>query len=91
MYPLKTQETSYGTTYRFQEGDAADGTSFVPFRPCKKTRQFPSSETEDSTINEGMRKCTNTTKKRMTLPQDYPHHLSVPSPSSRRQSGAKRR
>ena len=52
MYPLKTQKTTnYGTTYRFQEEDAADGTSFAPFRPCKSTRQFPSSETQHRTIN----------------------------------------
>ena len=30
-------------------------------------------------------------ERRKTLPQDYPHRLCVPSPSSRRQSGAKRR
>ena len=54
MYPLKTQETTnYGTTYRFQEEDGADGTSFAPFGPCKSTRQFPSSETQHSTINTG--------------------------------------
>ena len=53
-YPLKTQETTnYGTTYRFQEDHAADGTSFAPFGPCKSTRQFPSSETNYSTINTG--------------------------------------
>ena len=41
MYPLKTQETTnYGTTYRFQEEDAADGFSIAPFGPCKSTRQF---------------------------------------------------
>ena len=38
------------TTYKFQEGDAADGTSFVPFGPCRSTRQFPSSETKHSTV-----------------------------------------
>ena len=55
MYPLRRQETSYGTTYRFQEEDAADGTSFAPSSPSRSTRQFPSSETEDSTINAGMK------------------------------------
>ena len=53
MHPLsKTQETTnYGTSYRFQQEDAADGTSFAPFGPCKNTRQFPSSMAEHSTIN----------------------------------------
>ena len=41
----------YGTSYRSQEGDAADGTSFVPFGPCRSTRQFLPSETKHSTIN----------------------------------------
>ena len=54
MYPIKTQETiNYGTTYKLQEEDAGDGTSFAPFCPCKSTRQFPSSETQHSTIITG--------------------------------------
>ena len=54
MYPLKIRETKiYGTTYRFQEEDAEDETSFAPFGPCKSTRQFPSSETQHRTINTG--------------------------------------
>ena len=78
-----------GTTYRFQEGDAADGTTFVPFGPCRSTRQFPSSETKHSTMIAGTGNGTNTSKKRKTLPQDYPRRLCVPSPSNMRQSGAK--
>ena len=42
------------TTYRFQEEDAADGTSCPPSGPCKNTRQFPSSETQRSTVNMGI-------------------------------------
>ena len=54
MYPLKTQETTNcRTTYRFQEEDAVDGTSFAPFGPCRSTRQFPSSETQHGKINTG--------------------------------------
>ena len=54
MYPLKIQErTIHGTTYRFQEEDAAGGTSFAPSGPSKSTRQFPSSETKHRTINTG--------------------------------------
>ena len=34
----------YGTTYRFQEEDAADGTSFAPSDQGRSTRQFPSSK-----------------------------------------------
>ena len=92
LYPLKTQETKiYGTTYRFQEGDAADGTSFAPFGPCKSTRQFPSSEIQHSTINTGTENASTRPKKRKALPQDYCHRLSVPSPSNKRLSRAKRR
>ena len=68
MHPLKTQKTTiHGTSYRFQEEDAADVTSFAPFGPCKNTRQFLSSETEHSTINVGTENCTNTTKKEEAL------------------------
>ena len=92
MYPLKTQETTnYGTTYRFQEEDAADGTSFAPFGPCKSTRQFPSSETQHSTIITGTESAPTRPKMREILPQDYRHRLCVPSPSNRKQSRAKRR
>ena len=45
----------HGTTYRFQEGGAADGTSFVPFGPCRSTRQFLSSEAKHSTVNMGIK------------------------------------
>ena len=92
MYPLKTQETTiYGTTYRFKEEDARDGTSLAPFGPRKSTRQSPSFETEHSTINTGKESAPTRSKKRETLPQDYRHRLCVPSPSIRRQSRAKRR
>ena len=47
------ETTIHGTTYRFQEGDAADGISFVPFGPCRSTRHFPSSETQHGIINTG--------------------------------------
>ena len=90
--PFKTHETTiYGTTYRFQEEDAADGTSFAPFGPCKRTRQFLSSETQHSTIITGTESAPTRPKKRETLPQDYRHRLCAPSPSNRRQSRAKRR
>ena len=65
--PENTKTTIHGTTYRFQEEDAADGTSFAPFGPCKNTPQFLSSETEHSTINAGTENCTNTTKKEEDL------------------------
>ena len=68
MYHLKTQKTTIpGTTYRFQEEDAADGTSFAAFGPCENSRQFPSSETENSSIIPGTENCTNTTKKEQDL------------------------
>ena len=41
---MKTHQKMYGTPYRFQEEDAADGTSFAPSDPGRSTRQFPSSE-----------------------------------------------
>ena len=44
----------HATTYRFQEGDAADGTSCAPSDPCKITRHFPSSETQRSTVNKSI-------------------------------------
>ena len=43
----------YGTTYRFQEEDAADGTSFEPSDPGRSIRQNPPSETKQSRINAG--------------------------------------
>ena len=63
------------TTYRFQEEDAADGTSCALFGPCKNTRRFPSSETEHSTINAGAENCTNRTKKE----EDFTTRLSPSS------------
>ena len=57
----------HGTTHRFQEGDAADGTSFVPFVPCRSTLQFPSSKTKHSTMNAGTENCTNMTKQEEDL------------------------
>ena len=87
--PTGTGKTNV-TTYRFQEGDAADGTSCEPSGPCRNIRQFPSSETQRNTIKTGTTRAQNE-KERNTLPQDYPHRLCVPSPSSRRQLGAKRR
>ena len=56
-----------GTTHRFQEGDAADGTSFVPIGPCRSTRQFPSSKTKHSTMIAGTENCTNMTKQEEDL------------------------
>ena len=49
----------YGTTYRFQEEDAADGTSFAPADQGISTRQFPSSKTSQVQQMRA-RKCTNT-------------------------------
>ena len=61
---LKTKETAiYGTTYRFQEEDAADGTSFAPSDPSRSTRQFSSSETQYSTINTGTENAPTRPKK----------------------------
>ena len=68
--PSALKTTIYGTTYRFQEEDAADGTSFAPFGPYKSTRQLPSSETQHSTINAGTESAPTRPKKRETLPQD---------------------
>ena len=45
--PLRAYVNSvkmYGTTYRFQEEEAADGTSFAPSDPSRSTRQFPHSK-----------------------------------------------
>ena len=75
----------YGTTYRFQEEDAADGNSFEPSDPGRSTRQFPSSEKSQGTINAGT-KMQKHDQKRKTLPQNYRHHLYVPCPSNRRRS-----
>ena len=46
--PWKLKEQMYGTTYRFQEEDAADGSSFAPSDQGRSTRQFPSSETSQA-------------------------------------------
>ena len=80
----------YGTTYRCQEEYAADGTSFEPSDPRRSTRQFPSSERKQTTVNAGT-KVHQLDEKRKTLPQDYRHHLCVPSPSNRRRSMATHR
>ena len=48
--PPLEEKHFHGPTYRFQEGDATDGTSCVPSGPCKSIRQFPSSETQHGTI-----------------------------------------
>ena len=89
--PTETQgKTIYGTTYRFQEEDAADGTSLVPSNLSKSIRQFPSSETKCSTKNTGT-KVHQHDQKGKTLPQGYRHHLCAPSPSNRRRSMATRR
>ena len=71
MYPLKTQEATYGTTNRCQEEDAADGTSFAPFGPCRSTRQFPSSETEHSAINTGTESAPTRPKR------ERPYHKTI--------------
>ena len=78
----------FGTTYIFQEEDAADGTSFELSDPGRSTRQFPS-EKSQGTINAGT-KVHQHDQKMKTLPQDYPRRHCVPSLSNRRQSGAKR-
>ena len=57
-----TRETIYGTTYRFQEEDAADGTSFAPSDQGRRTRHFLSSKTKHSTINTGMESATTRPK-----------------------------
>ena len=82
--PTEHKKAIHWTTYRFQERDAADGTSFAPSDPSRSTRQFPSSETEHGTINTGTKMHQHDQKKK-NLPQDYRHHLCVPSPSNRRQ------
>ena len=65
--PTEHKKAIHWTTYRFQEEDAADGTSFAPSDPGRITRQFFSSETEHGTINAGTKNCTNTTKKEEDL------------------------
>ena len=64
----------HGTTYRFQEEEAADGISFEPSDPGRTTRRVPSSETKQSIKNAGT-KVHQHNQKRKTLPQDYRHHL----------------
>ena len=39
-YPKKLSRRMYGTTHRFQEEDAAIGTSSAPFDPGRSNRQF---------------------------------------------------
>ena len=51
------------STYRFQEGDATDGTSCEPSGPCKSTRQFPSSETQRNTMKTGTKRAPTQRKK----------------------------
>ena len=80
----------YGTTYRFQEADASDGTSFEPSDPGRSTRQFPSSEKLHGTINAAT-KVHQHDRKRKTLPQDHRHRLCVSAPSKKRRSMANRR
>ena len=87
--PTEHKKAIHWTVYRFQEEDAADGTSFAPSDPSRSTRQFPSSETEHSTINTGT-KMHQHDQKRKTLPQGYRHHLCAPSPSKKRQLRATR-
>ena len=60
----------YGTTYGFQEEDAADGTSFAPSDAGRSTRQFPSSKTSQSQKMR-VRKCTN------TITRGRPHRKTV--------------
>ena len=81
LCPRKHKKKVYGTTYRFQEEVAADGTPFAPSDPSRSTRQFPSSETKHSTINTGTRVHQHD-QKRKTLPQGYRHHLCAPSLSN---------
>ena len=44
--PWKLSRVMYETTYRFQEENAADGTSSAPFDPSRSTRQFHSSKNQ---------------------------------------------
>ena len=69
--PTGTGKTN-ATTYRFQEGDATDGTSCEPSGPCKSTRQFPSSENTTQHNEDGYEKCTNTKK------EERPYHKTIP-------------
>ena len=39
--PWNLNRITFENTYRFQEEDAADGTSSVPCDPGRSTRQFP--------------------------------------------------
>ena len=89
--PPPEERQIHGPTYRVQEEDATDGTSCAPFGPCESTRQSPSSETQHGTIKMGTETALTRPNKMKTLPQDYPRRLCVPSPSNRRQSGAKHR
>ena len=52
-HPPLEEKQIHGYTYRFQEGDATDGTSCEPSGPCRSTRQFPSYETQQGTIKTG--------------------------------------
>ena len=74
--PWEHKKAIYGTFYRFEEEDAADGTSFAPSDPSRSTRQFASSETKHSTMNTSTTSAP-TRQKKDTLPQGYRHHLCV--------------
>ena len=86
----RKHKTIYGTTYRFQEEDAADGTSFAPSGPSRSTRQLLSSKLKHSTKNAGT-KVHQHDQKRKTLPQNYRHPLCALSPSHRRRLRPTRR
>ena len=51
LCPWKTQRRWYRKTYRFQEGDAANETSWAPFGPNRKTRPSPSSQQQKYNIH----------------------------------------
>ena len=54
VYPLKHKKQQIMELLTdFKKKMKADGNSFAPIGPCKSTRQFPSSETQHSTINTG--------------------------------------
>ena len=69
--PTETQRKIYGITYRFQEEDVADGSSFEPSDSSRSTRQFLSSERKQSILNAGAKEYQHDQRGR-------PYHKTIP-------------
>ena len=78
--PREQKESNIWDFYRFQEEDAAGGTSFAPSDPSRRTRQFPFSETKHSTINTGTKSAPAQPKERdptTRLPPSFSRPVSL--------------